>query len=166
MFPYLEKYSTTMNTAQISEVPIYIHVKTSVIHNVHFDISSLANLGWSVHQITIDQMIAADRNVTTGLKRRKMPSCTLPIWPHFQLTFIQRHLSEVFSSTSISSSAGCVDVQKNSSRVAKVIKLCLGNYWSVTLAYLYPPLLIWNRRPDLRRCSEQSKGHVHVATRI
>ena len=115
-----------MNTAQISEVLIYIHVKTSVIHNVHFDISSLANLGWSVHQITIDQMIAADRNVTTGLKRRKMPNCTLPIWPHFQLTFIQRHLSEVFSSTSIFSSAGCVDVQKNSSRVAKVIKLCLG----------------------------------------
>lgn len=90
-----------MKMAQTSWVPIYIHVKVSVIHSIHFDISRLATSAWTAHQITKNQIIAAERNVTTGLNRRNIPICVLPIWPHFQLTRTQRHLSKAFGSTSI-----------------------------------------------------------------
>ena len=101
IFPYLEKYSTMIKTAQTSWVPIYIHVKTSVIHSIQPPISLLATSACTAHQITKNQMMAAERNVTTGLKRRNIPTSVLPIVPHFQLILSHRHLSDAFSSTSI-----------------------------------------------------------------
>ena len=80
---------------------MYIQVKTSVIHNIHLDISRLATSACTAHQITKNQMIAADKKVTTGLKRRKIPIFVFLIVPHFQLTRSQRNLSEAFSSISI-----------------------------------------------------------------
>ncbi len=63
--PILGEIEPMMKNAHTPWVPIYIHVKTSVIRNIHFDISQFTTSAWTAHQIAENQIIAADKEVTT-----------------------------------------------------------------------------------------------------
>ena len=69
IFEYLDKYSTIMNRAHTSCVPMYSQVNFKVIHPLHLPISSFAALAFKIHHTTNPQMTRAERRDTTGLSR-------------------------------------------------------------------------------------------------
>lgn len=90
---YLDKYSTIMNKAHTSWVPIYSQVNVLVIHPLHSAISAFAALAFKIHHTTKPQIIRAERRDTTGLSRM----LNAKLLQHGILKRSQRHFFDVFS---------------------------------------------------------------------